>query len=358
MIIWLLGFIGFWVIALFVVDFLLSAPAYKGPESDHFDGKKFGLPSHPKSRTLVDIVKWSMSGEKGEWRKITPNGSQNSVPDSVNNDEIAVTFVNHSTFVIQLNGLNILTDPIWSNRASPYSWIGPRRMRPPGIRFGDLPEIDLVLLSHNHYDHLDLPTVLRLNEWFNPLFITPLGVQQYLNKKGISETVDLDWGDECEFKDQLKVTATPAKHFSGRGVFDRDKTLWCGFMLQTETDTIYYAGDTAYSDFFSEISSRFPSIDLSFIPIGAYKPSWFMSDIHCSPAEALQIHQDIGSPQSIGMHFGTFPLADEGMDEPQLDLAKAQKSHGISEDAFITLKEGDSRVFKKPVKQKVAINGK
>jgi len=355
--IWLLAFIAFWVIAFFVVDYLLSAPAYNGPKSDHFNGKKFGYPSSHDSRTFVDIIKWSVSGSKGEWRQISENCAPGFEPVSVSNNNVVVTFVNHSTFLIQISGFNILTDPIWSKRASPYSWIGPSRMRPPGIRFEALPEIDLVLLSHNHYDHLDLPTVKRLNKKFSPVFITPLGVGRFLNNNAIERTNDLDWWDEYKFNNQLKITATPTKHFSGRGVLDRDKTLFCGFMLQVNGQTLYFAGDTAYDDFFSKIGNRFSHIDLSFIPIGAYKPRWFMKDIHCCPEEAVQIHRDVNSTQSIGMHFGTFPLADEGMDEPERDLAKALKKNNIPMDEFITLPEGKTTFFERQEAVKKAVEG-
>lgn len=341
-----MGFIAFWVIAFFIVDYMLSAPSYKGEKSNHFDGKKFGHPTYPPSRTLVDIIKWSVSGDKGEWQKIHQNGEQHFEQMPVDDSSIAVTFVNHSTFLIQLNGLNILTDPIWSKRASPYSWIGPKRMRPPGIPFDKLPPIDLVLISHNHYDHLDLPTVLRLQKQFNPFFVTPLGVSQYLCKKGINKTRDFDWWDDFELDSRIKITAVPAKHFSGRGVLDRDKTLWCGYVLQNEKKTIYFAGDTAYDDFFSEVGRRFPSIDLSFIPIGAYKPRWFMQGIHCNPQEAVQIHRDVNSTQSIGMHLGTFPLADEGMHDPKHDLAKAMQKCGIDQEEFKILEEGKTFLFK------------
>lgn len=338
--IWIVGFIAFWVIAFFVVDAMLSAPRYKGPKSDHFNGRKFGHPYHTKGRALIDVIKWSLTGDRGEWTQITEQSNYPAPPPQATSDEIAVTFVNHSTFLIQVEGLNILTDPVWSNRASPYSWIGPKRMRPPGLQLDDLPEIDMVLLSHNHYDHLDLPTILQLTKRFDPYFVTSLGIKPFLHKNGIGKVSELDWWDEYTFNDKLTITGTPAKHFSGRGVLDRDKTLWCGFMLQAGGKTIYFVGDTAYGNFFTKIGDRFPNIDLSFIPIGAYKPQWFMSPIHCNPDEAVHIHQDVKSARSIAMHFGTFPLADEGQNEPLCDLAKARKQHAVQDDAFIALKEG------------------
>ncbi len=340
--IWILGFITLFLTALFIVDFLIAAPGHKGPKSDHFDGKKFGLPDQHKARSLFDIIKWGVSGDRGSWIKHDENKYQARLKPLIDND-INVTYVNHSTFLLQLNGLNILTDPVWSDRASPYSWIGPKRMRPPGIKFEDLPEIDIVLISHNHYDHLDLPTVLQLREKFNPQFITPLGVSQFLERNDITNSYDLDWWDELSLNESVAVNAVPARHFSGRGVFDRDKTLWCGYVIESSSGTIYFAGDTAYSDFFLEIGERFSPIDLALIPIGAYKPRWFMRPIHCNPDEAVKIHQDVNARQSFAAHFGTFPLADEGMNEPVEDLTKALEKNGLTETEFTALDEGESK---------------
>lgn len=339
--IWLLAIPGLLFIGLLVVDFQISAPRYKGQECSYFDGKKFINPDKLKGRGFVDILKWSLTGDRGEWKKyyMTDVNFPAASTFRKNNKSLSITFVNHATFLIQIDGLNILTDPIWSRRASPYSWVGPKRMRPPGIRFEDLPPIDVVLISHNHYDHLDRRTVSRLKEWHNPLFVTPLGVDRFLNRHGISQTVDLDWQDAYTINEHTVVHSVPAQHFSGRGVFDRDKTLWCGYVLETESSTIYFAGDTAYGSFFTDIGHRF-DIDISLIPIGAYKPRWFMQPIHTDPDEAVQIHRDVQSKKSIGMHFGTFPLADEGMEEPKRDLTEARKKYGLDETDFFTLTEG------------------
>ncbi len=341
---WILAFVALFLAALFIVDFLIAAPGYKGPKSDHFNGKKFGLPDQHKARSLFDIIKWGVSGDRGTWIEQDEN-NYNLQPKPFVDEHFAVTFVNHSTFLLQVDGLNILTDPIWSDRASPYSWIGPKRMRPPGIQFEDLPEIDCLLISHNHYDHLDLPTVLKLRDTFNPRFIAPLGVSEFLKKKGIVNSVDLDWWDEFEINSRTSLHAVPARHFSGRGVFDRDKTLWSGFVLQSESGTIYFAGDTAYGDFFPKISERFSPIDLALIPIGAYKPRWFMQSIHCNPGEAVQIHKEVNAKLSIAAHFGTFPLADEGMYEPSEDLEKALEKYNISKKEFIALEEGEVKTI-------------
>lgn len=344
--IWLLAIPVILLVGLVVVDLQISAPGYKGPESDHFDGKKFHNPDRMRGRGLYDMAKWALTGDRGEWQQLTEDAVNFAEPPHrhTNTGDVAVTFINHTTFLIQVDGLNILTDPIWSYRASPYTWVGPKRMRPPGLPFDQLPPIDLVLISHNHYDHLDLPTVKRLQQTHNPDFITPLGVGKFLNKKGIPFAADLDWWDEHQFTDSTHIHAVPAQHFSGRGVFDRDQTLWCGYVVQTPSSTLYFAGDTAYGTFFTDIGQAF-DIDISLIPIGAYKPRWFMQPIHTDPDEAVQIHHDVQSTMSIGTHFGTFPLADEAMDEPKIDLWKARDEHGISHENFITLEEGQTRII-------------
>ena len=323
-----------------------SAPAYQGPVSDHFDGKKFTNPGGVKPGGFKDLIKWMRHREKGEWKEIKDATYGPAPAERVEGDSIVVTFVNHSTFLIQTRGLNILTDPAWSERASPVSFAGPKRMRPPGIRFEDLPKIDIILLTHNHYDHLDINTMKNLAEQFEPEIYTPLGVGKYLERKGIGNITEMDWWNEAEIASGLKLICTPAQHFSGRGSFDRDKTLWSGFALMTEKGSIYYSGDTGFGDFFNEIATRIAPVRLAFLPIGAYKPAWFMSPIHTSPADAVKIHQILKSPQSIGMHFGTFPLADDSMEDPVDDLKIALQKEGVPDSEFIAPKEGIRVVVK------------
>lgn len=352
---WFAAIAFFLTIGTFVVDFIISAPTTTGPKSDHFDGKRFSNPNNTKARGFKDIIKWSLSGDPGVWKEI-PNEEVTfgtPVPSVDEIDKIAITFVNHATFLIQTDGLNILTDPIWSERASPFQWIGPKRMRPPGIRFEDLPHIDLVLISHNHYDHLDINTVLNLNETYEPLFILPLGVSNFLKENGIYNTVELDWWQQYEVDHELKISSVPAQHFSGRGLTDRDKTLWCGYVVQLPKGNFYYAGDTGYDGFFTEIGKRFAPIHTALIPIGAFRPRWFMRPIHVDPEEAVLIHKDIQAKTSIGMHFGTFPLADDGMNEPVELLAEARAKHSIAEDEFQVLREGETRFLQFLKKQNV-----
>ncbi|MDX1637201.1 MAG: MBL fold metallo-hydrolase [Balneolaceae bacterium] len=332
-------------LATFVVDFIISAPTATGPKSDHFDGKRFLNTNGSKARSMKDVARWALTGDKGEWRRLhLRDVPYRDLPEPVRTggDEASFTFVNHATFLIWAHGANILTDPIWSDRASPFQWIGPKRMRPPGVRFEDLPDIHLVLISHNHYDHLDINTVLRLSEVHDPLFVVPLGVASYLQENGIYNTVELDWWERHDYSDRLTISGVPAQHFSGRGLTDRDKTLWCGYVLEGPggTGNIYFAGDTGYDGFFEEIGRRFAPIHTALIPIGAYRPRWFMRPIHVDPDEAVKIHRDINARQSIGMHFGTFPLADEGMKEPHRDLARARQKYGVGEPEFLAPEEG------------------
>ena len=296
-----------------------------------------------EAKGFADVLKWSFTGERGEWTKLTQQDvtfAEKPAP-SVNNS-LAITYVNHATFLIQTGGLNILTDPVWSERVSPLSFAGPKRMRPPGIRFEDLPEIDLIIISHNHYDHLDIETLRKLNEQYSPEFIVPLGVDLYLNQEGITNTTALDWWEDESVSESVNITSVPAQHFSSRGLFDRNKTLWAGYVLETDSGNVYFAGDTGYGDFFKEIGQRFADITVGLIPIGAYKPLWFMSPIHVNPEEAIEIHKDVNAGISFGMHFGTFPLADDGMEEPASDFSKAMEKPENAGVNFKLLTEGDT----------------
>jgi L-ascorbate metabolism protein UlaG (beta-lactamase superfamily) len=339
--------IGLLILGLLVADKLLAAPHFNEGESNHFDGKKFVNPHNGHSHHYGDVLKWWLGGnDKGPWHKLDEKTGSTCTPPHIaaGSGQAAVTFINHASFLIQLDGYNLLTDPIWSDRASPYNWIGPKRMRPPGIRFEDLPKIDAVLLSHNHYDHLDETTVLRLWKEHRPRFIAPLGVSQFLQHLGIEDTVDLDWWQHQQLRQGLNVHAVPAQHFSGRGLFDRNKTLWCGYLLESDelVGNLYYAGDTGYGPFFKDIKERFEPIDTAIIPIGAFKPRWFMESIHVSPEEALQIHFDVEATTSIGMHYGTFPLADDGMEEPVKELKRTRYELGLTAEDFRILPEGES----------------
>jgi L-ascorbate metabolism protein UlaG (beta-lactamase superfamily) len=337
-------FIALIILIAVMAGVMISGPKYRGPRSDHFDGSRFINPENVKAKGGMEVFKWMMNRKPGPWKENTM-AEFGKRPLGHFSDGIRVTFVNHSTFLIQVDGMNILTDPVWSKRVSPYRWIGPKRMRPPGIRMGDLPRIHLVLLTHNHYDHLDIETMRVIFGAHHPQIVTPLGVKKFLDENYIPDARQVDWWEEVE-AGKVKIQAVPAQHFSGRGMFDRDATLWCGYVIRTSAGNIYFAGDTGYNEgTFKEIGSKCAPLKLSFVPIGAYKPGWFMSPIHVSPEEAVKIHQDVGSPRSIAMHFGTFPLADDGSDDPVTDLRLAAEKYKITDESFLVLKEGEAVVF-------------
>jgi L-ascorbate metabolism protein UlaG (beta-lactamase superfamily) len=255
-----------------------------------------------------------------------------------------VTFIGHSTFLIQTPAGNILTDPIYSERAGPLNAIGPRRVRPPAVRFDDLPHIAMVLLSHNHYDHCDRRTLRTLARRFNPTIITPLGNGALVRSTGAHRVEELDWWQLAQ-SSSLPLTLTPAHHFSARGPFDRNRALWGGFLLQLGGARLFFAGDTAYAPFFHDVRDRLGPIDLALLPIGAYEPRWFMQAVHMNPAEAVQAHLDLGATESIGMHFGTFQLTSEGIDDPLRALEEARRARDIPPSRFRTLRFGESHVI-------------
>ncbi len=341
----LLAGVALFFILVFAFGFLLSADGYDGPVSDHFDGKKFKNPNKLEAQNIGAVFKFLLNRKPEPW---TENYERfvRSEPINANGpkDKVHIIFVNHSTFLIQFAGLNILTDPVWSSRCSPFQFAGPKRMRPPGIRYEDLPRIDLVLLSHNHYDHFDSSTLKKLKHDHDPTYIVPLGVMKLMQKYGIDKVVELDWHQSNTFEG-VECFSVPANHFSARGMFDRDRTLWCGFILSSKDYKIYYVGDTGYGDNFKEIPKKYGSIDLSLIPIGAYKPEWFMGPIHISPPQAIQVHKDIQSKQSIAMHFGCFPLADDGMGVAEGNLEKEINASGMDPKLFLIPEEGESLYF-------------
>jgi L-ascorbate metabolism protein UlaG (beta-lactamase superfamily) len=262
-------------------------------------------------------------------------------PEPLDASRAVVTFIGHSTFLIQTRAGHILTDPMYSERAGPFNMLGPTRVRQPAVAFDDLPAISTILLSHSHYDHCDLPTLRRLARRFDPLVITPLGNTKLVRSAGIRRIHELDWW-QTTGTSPLQITLTPARHFSARTPFDRNRALWGGFVLSMDDARIYFAGDTAYAPFFATIRERLGPIDLALLPIGAYEPRWFMQAVHMNPAEAVQAHLDLESPLSIGMHFGTFQLTAEGIDEPLRALEAACEAAQVASSQFRTLPFGGS----------------
>jgi L-ascorbate metabolism protein UlaG (beta-lactamase superfamily) len=252
-----------------------------------------------------------------------------------------VTFIGHATFLIQTAAGNILTDPMYSERAGPWNLLGPRRVRPPAISFNDLPPIAIILLSHNHYDHCDVRTLGMLARRFDPMVITPVGNAPLVRSAGMRRVEELDWWQDAKTL-PLPITLTPAHHFSARGALDRNRALWGGFVIVAGGRRLYFAGDTAYAPFFGDIRRRLGPFDLALLPIGAYEPRWFMQSVHMNPAEAVQAHLDLEAPESIGMHFGTFQLTTEGIDEPLRALEHAREARNVPASRFRTIGFGQS----------------
>jgi L-ascorbate metabolism protein UlaG (beta-lactamase superfamily) len=254
----------------------------------------------------------------------------------VEGNELLVTLINHSTLLLQQGGINVLTDPIWSARASPFTSIGPRRRREAGVRWEDLPGVDVVLLSHNHYDHLDLFTLRKLTDRGRCQFIVPAGVARLLRSQRIGPVHELDWGESAPL-DRITIHSVPALHSSARSLFDRNRTLWCGYVIEAAERVVYFAGDTAFGNHFAGIRERFGAPRLALLPIGAYEPRWFMSPVHMTPEEALRADRILGAGTSIAIHHGTFQLGDEGIDAPKRRLIASAPP-----DSFLVLKNGQS----------------
>lgn len=273
--------------------------------SDHFDGKRFFNPGGRQVRGFADFLRWKLTSRPAASPEFIRDNAQ---PDRDLAAPLNITLINHATVLIELNGRNILTDPIWSDRASPVSFAGPKRRRAPGMRLEDLPPIHDVLLTHNHYDHLDLPTLRKLLERDVPAFTVPLGLSPLLRGIGAANISELDW-----WESNAGIQAVPAYHFSARSALDRNRTLWCGYRI----GSVYFAGDTAAGPHFAEIRERSGRPEVALLPVGAYQPRWFMSPVHLSPEDALRVHRTLDPKLSIGIHQGTFQLADEALDAPR-----------------------------------------
>ncbi|MGE0931461.1 MBL fold metallo-hydrolase [Peijinzhouia sedimentorum] len=328
--------------AVLFLGWLYTAPAYKGPVTDHFDGNKFIHPwEAPASKGFLDVLKWMTSRDQGEWREDLSSITADPIEPRIFGDELKITFINHATVLVQTQGVNILFDPIWSARTSPISFLGPKRQKAVGVPFEDLPQIDVVIYSHNHYDHLDVQSILMLNRAFSPKFIAPLGIDLFIKKQGVANVIAMDWWDST-ILDEIEIIATPAQHFSGRGFFDRDKTLWCSYVIKTAGGNIFFGGDTGYASIFKEIGERFDEMRLAMVPIGAYKPRWFMSPVHTDPAEGYQIYKDVNASYGIPIHFGTFPLADDGQFDPENELKEILAKENSQDGKFKLLRNGES----------------
>ena len=300
----------------------------------HFDGKRYYNPDAPQAPGLWDALRWKLTTRPEPSPAFIADVEPSIPTPRLEGSALRATLVNHSTVLLQHRDSNILTDPIWSERASPLSWIGPRRRRKPGVSLGDLPPIDAVLISHNHYDHLDLPTLRWLTARGASTFIAPSRGAQLLRSQNIGPAHELDWGESLALPG-FTVHSVPALHSSSRAIYDRNRTLWCGYLIEYQDRRVYFAGDTAFGRHFAQIREQFGSPHLALLPIGAYEPRWFMSPIHMAPDEAIRAHEILAARTSIAIHHGTFQLTDEGIDTPKKQLiARAPES-------FLVLNNGE-----------------
>jgi L-ascorbate metabolism protein UlaG (beta-lactamase superfamily) len=306
--------------------------------SDHFDGTRFCNPTGANGQPFSAVPRM-LREPREPWPAKIPVGEVR--PPSLGTAAAAVTFIGHSTFLVQTPAGHVITDPVYGMRAGPFARLGPRRVRRPAVAFDDLPRISTVLLSHNHYDHCDLRTLRALRDRFRPHVIAPVGNARLLRSAGIRDVEELDWWD-VSASSSISVVLTPAQHFSARTPFDRNRALWGGFVLSTGEARIFFAGDSGYAEHFRDVRARCGPIDLALLPIGAYEPRWFMKDMHMNPAEAVQAHQDLESPRSVAMHFGTFQLTTEGIEEPLRALDAALDARGIPRASFRALEFGGS----------------
>ena len=264
-----------------------------------------------------------------------------------NREKTTITWIGHATVLLQLKGKNILTDPQFSQRASPFQWIGPKRVIQPGLVLRDLPAIDIVVISHDHYDSLDDATIMNLftrDSGENIIFLVPLGLKKHFRDLGISRVQEMDWWD-ADNAGGLEFIAVPVKHWSKRLFTARNETLWAGWVIRSKDFSFFFAGDSGYTHLFKEIGQRLGPFDLAAIPIGAYEPRWFMRWFHINPEEAVQVHLDVRSRKSVAIHWGTFVLSDEPLDEPPKRLEQARKAQSLSEEEFVALKHGETIIL-------------
>lgn len=334
---------------IYILLFFFSLHAYgskenKKSQSINFKNGMFQNIEPTEAKSLWRFFKMRIGTKYAKWPKWIETKYKEKPQDKIDNDEIYVRVINHASVLIQGAGYNIITDPIYSERCSPVSFAGPKRVRNPSIKFEDLPKIDVIAISHDHYDHLDLPTIKMLVKRDNPKIFVGLGVaSRFTNKENIYE---LDWHDKFEISKDFALHFLPVQHFSGRGLFDRNSTLWGGFMFELGGRKIYFGGDSGYGNHYKQTYEKFGEIDLALLPIGAYAPKSFMGPVHMDPEDAVKAHLDLKAKRSIGIHYGTFQLTAEGIDEPIMRLEKELEKEGIVKEDFVTPEFGDTILLK------------
>jgi L-ascorbate metabolism protein UlaG (beta-lactamase superfamily) len=309
---------------------------------EHFRSGRFLNPGAVE-HGFRELYRWIRTRRPGVWPAWIPSEPGPPPPVRVEGTALRVTFVNHSTVLLQTAGLNLLTDPIWSRRASPVSFAGPVRHREPGLRFEDLPSIHAILLSHNHYDHFDTPTLRRLWHRDHPAVFCPVGVAPALRRIGFREIYENDWGQSQSWG-TFTVHCVQAQHFASRTPFDRNRTLWCGWILEGASGNVYFAGDTGFGTFFQDIRERFAPLRLALLPIGAFAPEWFMGPVHMTPEEAVEARRILEAATAVAIHYGTFALADDGYADPPNRLRQALDG-GADAAQFWVLPEGEGRLI-------------
>ncbi len=339
------------------------------PESDHYQNGRFENLGHVGGgKSFWAVLRWKLAFSGEEWPEMVLD---NVTPDFTQKPGLGrayVTLINHATELLQFEGLTVLTDPVFSERVSPFSWIGPKRHRLPGATIAELPKVDVVVVSHNHYDHMDLASLLELERKDHPKFIVPLGNKKVLTEAGLTDVVELDWWQEVKLgsrggdesgsgnesgtiagegtrKRPATISLVPMQHWSRRGLGDTNEALWGGYVIQASGLKVLFAGDTGYGEQFKLIEQKFGSMDLSLLPIGAYEPRWFMKAQHMNPEDSVRAHLDLKSRRSIGMHFGTFQLTDERIEEPVTALRENLVKAKIPENLFAAPKNGQTVSF-------------
>jgi N-acyl-phosphatidylethanolamine-hydrolysing phospholipase D len=378
---WMTSNLNMRILTLVLIITWLSGCA---PANQHYDKSKAhhtpdGFQNHYASNQQIDRSLWEvLSWQIDSWWNSLPPKPNRPTPQvkadiyfvqkngkAGVNMQPALTWIGHASMLVQASGINVLTDPIFSERASPVQFAGPKRSYAPGLALKDLPHIDVVVISHNHYDHLDENSVKQLAQQAggSPMFLVPLGVKAWFDKLGLKQVKELDWW-QVHRQQGVDFHFTPVQHWSARGVGDRRQSLWGGWAVMGTDFQWYYSGDTGYSADFADTRKRLAPLqteamgggfDVALIAIGAYEPRWFMRSQHVNPAEALQIHQDLNAKRSIGVHWGTFNLTDEPLDQAPIDLENAKNQAKVPSDAFSVMAIGETRLLARRLQPAVAM---